>query len=93
MITDKLVSSCEFNLLKFGGTHAVGFEQNFERPYIGYINKGSAQFLYKGKSYLAGEGDLIYIAKGTKYYSDIVNNSWHIFLKHSHTYAVISKEL
>lgn len=25
--------------------------------------------------------------------SDIVNNSWHIFLKHSHTYAVISKEL
>ena len=23
---------------------------------------------------------------------DIVNNSWHIFLKHSHTYAVISKE-
>ena len=24
--------------------------------------------------------------------SDIVNNSWHIFLKHSHTYAVISKE-
>lgn len=24
---------------------------------------------------------------------DIVNNSWHIFLKHSHTYAVISKEL
>lgn len=69
MITDKLVSSCEFNLLKFSGTHAVGFEQNFERPYIGYINKGRAQFLYKGKSYLAGEGDLIYIAKGTKYYS------------------------
>ncbi|MFQ7292408.1 MAG: hypothetical protein ACLRQ0_09265 [Monoglobales bacterium] len=25
--------------------------------------------------------------------NDIVNNSWHIFLKHSHTYAVISKEL
>ena len=24
--------------------------------------------------------------------NDIVNNSWHIFLKHSHTYAVISKE-
>lgn len=27
------------------------------------------------------------------YGNDIVNNSWHIFLKHSHTYAVISKEL
>ena len=23
---------------------------------------------------------------------DIVNNSWHIFLKHSHTYAAISNE-
>ena len=24
--------------------------------------------------------------------TDIVNNSWHIFLKHSHTYTAISNE-
>ena len=26
------------------------------------------------------------------HYIDIVNNSWHIFLKHSHTYTAISNE-
>lgn len=39
--------------------------------------------------YLTGESVCI----TEKLISDIVNNSWHIFLKHSHTYAVISKEL
>lgn len=69
MYTDTLISSCGFTLYKFSHTHTVGSVQVFENPCIGYINKGSAQFLYKGKSYFADEGDLIYIAKGTKYYS------------------------
>ena len=69
MKTDTLIVSCDFNLLKFSRTHTAGFEQNFEKPCIGYIKKGKAQFLYRGRSYFANKGDLIYIAKGTKYYS------------------------
>ncbi len=69
MKTDTLISSYECNVAKFSRTHTVGSVLDFENPCIGYIKKGNAQFLYKGKSYFAKEGDLIYIAKGTKYYS------------------------
>lgn len=31
--------------------------------------KGTGQFLYKGNTYHAGEGDLLFIPPGTKYYS------------------------
>ena len=39
--------------------------------------------------------DAYYLQQERKFrgiYNDIVNNSWHIFLKHSHTYAAISNE-
>ena len=69
MTKDILISSFKFTYYKFNEKHTVGSVQLFEHPCIGYINKGSAQFLYRGKNYYAEEGDLIYIAKGTKYYS------------------------
>ncbi len=69
MNTNTLISSFNLTLFKFSNTHTVGSMQLFEQPCIGYINKGNAQFLCNGKSYYAAEGDLIYIAKGTKYYS------------------------
>lgn len=54
---------------QFFNHHTAGVLQNFERPCIGYILKGEAEFLYKGKKLHAKRGDLIYIARGTKYYS------------------------
>ncbi len=39
------------------------------RPCFGYVTKGYGKFLHKGKTYFAREGDLIYIATGTKYQS------------------------
>lgn len=42
---------------------------DFVRPCIGYVLKGGARFLYKGVTVTADEGDLIYIAAGTHYYS------------------------
>jgi len=64
---NSLINAFNCKLYKFRDTHAVGSLQVFEQPCIGYINSGKAQFLYKGKSYYANKGDLIYIAKGTKY--------------------------
>lgn len=46
-----------------------GLTLSFDHPRIGYVIKGTADFLYHGKTYTAREGDLIYIAVGTKYYS------------------------
>ena len=69
MNTDFLISYFKLKFYKFSETHTVGSIQHFEHPCIGYIKKGNAQFLCKGKSYYASEGDLIYIAKGTRYYS------------------------
>ncbi len=46
-----------------------GGNQNFDEPCIGYVLKGTGEFLYKGKRYYAKSGDLIYIARGTRYYS------------------------
>ncbi len=60
-----------FKIVKFEflNHHTAGILQDFERPCIGYILKGEAEFLYKGKKLHAKQGDLIYIARGTKYYS------------------------
>lgn len=69
MFSDTLVSYFHYTLFEFEYTHTSGSTVLFVRPCIGYILKGSAQFLYKGRNYYASEGDLIYIAKGTKYYS------------------------
>ena len=40
-----------------------------KHPCIGYLKEGEAEFLYEGKKYKASAGDLIYIAKNTRYYS------------------------
>ena len=69
MYTDTLILSYKYTLFKFNKTHTSGSTVLFRNPCIGYILKGKAQFLYKGKNYYANEGDLIYIAKSTKYYS------------------------
>ena len=69
MTSDTLISKYEILHLQFQNTYTFGSTLIYENPCIGYIKKGSAQFLYRGKTYNSNEGDLIYIAKGTKYYS------------------------
>ena len=49
--------------------HINGPENIFKFPCIGYILKGKCEFHYKGNIYRAKENDLIYISKGTRYYS------------------------
>ncbi|MBQ8321951.1 MAG: helix-turn-helix transcriptional regulator [Clostridia bacterium] len=41
----------------------------FKHPCIGYLIKGRGEFLYEGKTYHADSGDVIYIARGSRYYS------------------------
>lgn len=69
MHTNTLISSFEIARLQFQHTYTFGSILFYEHPVIGYLKKGSAQFLYQGKKFYAQEGDLIYIAKGTTYYS------------------------
>jgi AraC-like DNA-binding protein len=42
---------------------------SFSHPCIGYLLRGTAEFWLNGQSYTAKEGDLIYIAAETEYYS------------------------
>ena len=42
---------------------------SFPNPCIGYLLHGTAEFWLNGQSYTANEGDLIYIAAETEYYS------------------------
>lgn len=42
---------------------------SFPTPRIGFVEKGSAEILCRGKTFRAEESDLIYIASGTQYYS------------------------
>ena len=49
--------------------YSAGPDRHFKHPCIAYIKSGYAQFLYKGKTLYAYEGDLVYIAQGTKYTS------------------------
>ena len=67
--SEKLISLYYLDVLRFKEKHTVGSTLLFKYPCIGYLKKGRAQFLYKGKSCYAEEGDLINIAKDTKYYS------------------------
>ncbi len=53
----------------FSVRHSQNGQHNFKNPFIGYLLKGEGEFLYKGKKHFAKEGDLIYIAAGTRYYS------------------------
>lgn len=41
----------------------------FDRPCIGHVCCGGAEFLLGGQTYTAGPGDLVYIAAETEYYS------------------------
>lgn len=63
------ISAFDIVKLDFLNHHTAGTLQNFETPCIGYIIKGEAEFLYQGRTINAKERDLIYIARGTKYYS------------------------
>ncbi|MBQ8894827.1 MAG: helix-turn-helix transcriptional regulator [Clostridia bacterium] len=64
-----LLSFFKFRRFEYLHTHSQGSFIDFVRPCIGYVKKGGARFLYKGATVFAGEGDLIYIAAGTRYYS------------------------
>ena len=69
MHKNTLISSFRIARLQFQHTYTFGSFLFYEHPVIGYLKKGSAQFLYQGKKFYAWKGDLIYIAKGTTYYS------------------------
>lgn len=69
MDNNSFISSFNIKKFNFKNTYTLGKIQNFSRPVIGYIKKGNAKFLYKGITFYAHEGDLIYIALGTQYYS------------------------
>ena len=55
--------------LKFEKTYTSGCLQSYSMPCIGYLTHGTGIFFCNGNTYYAKEGDLIYIAKDTKYYS------------------------
>lgn len=55
--------------LDFENTYTTGSLQSYSHPCIGYLTRGTGIFFCNGNTYYANEGDLIYIAKDTKYYS------------------------
>ncbi|MBQ2967117.1 MAG: helix-turn-helix domain-containing protein [Clostridia bacterium] len=57
------------NTLSFHLKHGSSSTLHFDKPCLGYILKGKCEILYKGKTYFAEAGDLMYIAKGTNYSS------------------------
>lgn len=59
----------EMRELQFDTTYTTGSLQSYSHPCIGYLKRGMGKFFYNGNTYFAHEGDLIYIAKDTKYYS------------------------
>ena len=63
------ISLFEMRELRFDTTYTTGSLQSYARPCIGYLKRGMGKFFYNGNTYFAHEGDLIYIAKDTKYYS------------------------
>ena len=64
-----LISNYSFQKYNYQNIHSAGPKVYFYNPCIGYVKKGYAKFLYKGHILYADEGDLIYIAYGTKYHS------------------------
>ena len=69
MNKNTLITNYNIKKFKFQNIHSVGHDQYFNNPFVAYIKKGYAKFLYKGKTIYAHNGDLIYIASGTKYAS------------------------
>ena len=65
-----------FKLYKFNhmDIHINEDELFFTKPCLGYVLKGKGEFLWQGKRFTAYPGDLIYIAKGTKYRSFWLGN-------------------
>ncbi|MBE6702432.1 MAG: AraC family transcriptional regulator [Ruminococcaceae bacterium] len=63
-----LLSSYKIKRLVYDKMRAKKFI-SFARPCIGYLLRGTAEFWINGQSYTACEGDLIYIAAETEYYS------------------------
>lgn len=63
------INRFEIRKLEFDKTYTTGSLQSYARPCIGYLLRGMGKFFYNGNTYFAKEGDLIYIAKDTKYYS------------------------
>lgn len=64
-----MVTYYSFELNTYKNIHSAGPDIYFYSPCIGYIKKGYAKFLHNGKTLYAYEGDLIYIAYGTRYQS------------------------
>lgn len=64
-----LISQYSFRKYIRQNLHSPGPRRKFNSLIIGYIKKGYAKFLYKGKTFYAYEGDLIYIAYETRYQS------------------------
>ena len=63
-----LLSEYSIKLLTYQKTRAKKWI-SFSNPCIGYLLHGTAEFWLNGQSYTAQEGDLIYIAAETEYYS------------------------
>lgn len=69
MKNDEYIGHLSMRELIFEDTYTTGSLQSFAMPCIGYLLRGMGKFFYNGNTYIAEEGDLIYIAKDTKYYS------------------------
>lgn len=63
-----LLAVCKIKLFTYDKIRAKKLI-TFSRPCIGYLLRGTAEFWLNGQSYTAHEGDLIYIAAETEYYS------------------------
>ena len=63
-----LLTEYSIKLLSYNKMRAKKFI-SFSEPCIGYLLHGTAEFYLNGQSYIANEGDLIYIPALTEYYS------------------------
>lgn len=66
---NEYVSKLNISLIRRNTLHTSGSLHYFPDFCIGYVKKGKGEFLYMGKKYEAFPGDVIYIPKGTRYYS------------------------
>lgn len=91
MIKLEYITLFEMRELRFDTTYTTGSLQSYSRPCIGYLKKGMGKFFCNGNTYFAYEGDLIYIAKDTKYYSIWYGSPeidfYSISFDFAHTYA------
>lgn len=66
---DTYITHFDICIIRAKYTRTAGRTITFQNPVIGYQLKGVGKILYKGKTYTLDEGDLLYIADGTQYYS------------------------